>query len=150
MPQNSQRPPRRSPQANIQIALICTYLLVLLGRYLASTGISDSASFTMERGELYALTIIYLLQAIPLFLLKITRHHFFKTFFLISQVIGLLSDLPGLGYFGGSVIYGSFIKYLNEAGAYAAIWAICVHICLIFYVKNRSIDALLRVPPHKD
>lgn len=149
MHQNSQRPHRRSPYANIQIALLCTYLLVLIGRYLASTGISDSASFTMKSSELEMLTIIYLVQAIPLFLLKITRYRFFKTCFLISQIIGLLSDLPGLGYFGGSVMYGTFISYLNDAAAYSAIWAICLHIYLIFYVRNRSIDALFKAPAHK-
>ncbi|OZA12027.1 MAG: hypothetical protein B7Y05_13275 [Polynucleobacter sp. 24-46-87] len=100
--------------------------------------------------ELDVLTIIYLLQAIPLVLLKITRYPFFKTCFLISQVIGLLSDLPSLGYFGGSVIYGSFIGYLNDAAAYFAILAIFLHIYLFYYVKNRSIDALFKVPTHKN
>lgn len=150
MHQNSQRPPRRSPHANIQIALFCIFLLVVIGRYLASTGISSSASFTMGLKELDVLTIIYLLQAIPLVLLKITRYPFFKTCFLISQVIGLLSDLPSLGYFGGSVIYGSFIGYLNDAAAYFAILAIFLHIYLFYYVKNRSIDALFKVPTHKN
>ena len=146
MHQTSQHPARKSPQANIQIALFCTYILILIGRYLASTGISSSSSFSMEPRELYALTIVYLLQAIPLFLLKITRYPTFKTCFLISQVLALLFNLPGLGYFGGSEIYGSFIHYLNEAAAYAASWAICFHIYIFFYVKNRTIDTLLRTP----
>lgn len=149
MHHTSQRPARKSPQANIQIALICTYLLILIGRYFASTGISNSSSFSMEPVELYALTSVYLLQVIPLFLLKITRYPFFKICFLISQVIGLLFNLPGLGNFGGSEIYGSFIHYLNDVAAYTATWAICLHIYLFFYVRNRSIDALLKVPADK-
>ena len=96
----------------------------------------DSAEFTI-------LTVVYLLQAIPMALLRYTKLAFFKTCYLISQVLGLVTELPGLSYMYGSAIYGGFIEFFNEAAGFICLLVILVHICLFFYVKGTPIKILI-------
>lgn len=140
-----------SPDSKIQLTLLGIYLLVMLSRYLGSTGISSSSTFSLDSAELTILTVVYLLQAIPMALLRYTKLAFFKIWFLASQVLGLLSDIPGLGYMSGSAIYGGFIEFFNQAAGYICLLAILVHICLFFYVKGTPIKSLIpdQTPKHQ-
>lgn len=137
-----------SPDTKIQLTLLGIYLLVMLSRYLGSTGISSSSTFSLDSVEFTILTAVYLMQAIPMALLRLTKLVFFKICFLVSQVLGLVTDLPGLGYMSGSAIYGGFIEFFNQAAGYICLLAILVHICLFFYVKGTPIKILItdRVP----
>lgn len=144
MQQFTQKKHLKSTAGTIQKLLFLTFALVILGRYLGSTGVSTTETFTLAIPEFGFLTIIYLLQAIPLLLLKITKLPVFKTLFLFSQVLGFLTDIPGLNYISGSEIYGGFIGELNRFAGYTAIWAMLLHFTLFFYVKNRSVDELVR------
>jgi hypothetical protein len=132
-----------SPDAKIQLTLLGVYLLVTFSRYLGSTGISSSSTFSLDLAELTILTVVYLLQAIPMALLRLTKLAFFKLCFLVSQVLGILTDIPALGYMSGSAIYGGFIEFFNQAAGYACLFAILVHICLFFYVKGTPVKSLV-------
>lgn len=132
-----------SPDTKIQLTLLGIYLLVMLSRYLGSTGVSSSSMFSLDSAEFTLLTVAYLIQAIPMALLRLTKLVFFKICFLVSQILGLLAQIPGLGYMSGSAIYGGFIEFFNEAAGFICLLVILVHICLFFYVKGTPIKILI-------
>ena len=135
-----------NPYREIQLTLLGIYLLVMFSRYLGSTGISTTSAFSLDSAEFTILTVVYLLQAIPMALLRYTKLAFFKTCFLISQVLGLVTDLPGLSYMYGSAIYGGFIEFFNRSAGYICLFTIFVHICLFFYVKSLPIKSFTSKP----
>ena len=135
-----------SPNTKIQLTLLGIYLLVMFSRYLGSTGISTTSAFSLDSAEFTILTVVYLLQAIPMALLRYTKLAFFKTCFLISQVLGLVTELPGLSYMYGSAIYGGFIEFFNRSAGYICLFTIFVHICLFFYVKSLPIKSFTSKP----
>ncbi len=134
----------KNKAAGIQKILFFTLLAVLFGRYLGSTGASSSDTFTLATPEIAFLFIIYLLQAIPLLLLQVTKIAYFKHFFLFSQIIAFICEIPGLDYLSGNDLYGGFLGALNRIAGYTTIWALFLHILLFFYVKSETVDALLK------
>lgn len=150
MPETTHKKVLSSPQAKIQKALFITLLFSIFGRYIGSTGISDTSTFTLNVPEILILVAIYLGQAIPLYLMRVTRNNFFKACFLVSQIIAFLNALPGLSYMAGTVIYGGIFERLNQLAALTCIWSMLVSTFLFFYVKNSSIDYLVTSPTEKN
>jgi hypothetical protein len=92
------------------------------------------------------LTVVYLLQAIPVALMRYTKLVFFKLCFLASQVIALLTALPGLNHMHDSEISAGFVEFFNRLASYVSLLTIFVSMCLFFYVKGLSIKSLTPEP----
>jgi len=112
--------------------------------YLASTGESSSATFTITGGEFLILLILFLIQLIPLILFVKTELPIFKKILLTTTILVAIRAIPQIGYLNAPLINIGFFSVLNQLSGVNAIVVIILQIYIFMLVNNKLQASLVQ------